>query len=317
MFQPRAKIRVPANRLRSGSRKRSQEGIATVRHLYPDFDIEGEAGPTSLRASDTVPTPTAFLSTSVGKYQILCRVDSFTFEGQKRTLKLLTIPVGGDRACTDSDRVLRISKFRNCKYDPPYPVTVTYPCDSTSNPGDFRLDLPAANAMLLPHAIQWRKHSGQHPNSEHDWAWILHELAHRKNAAKVTRTLAFRLSDKPRPLCYVQRSVGFAIGRTLPYRKRSDGGRCHTACGAPVDSGLPLRYVSVKVRQGRARGGGLQRGLHLGGVHGFCEGVEGMILYIQLCGNAETVLRTGRMVDTSPPNWELRSAKEISDVYAG
>jgi hypothetical protein len=262
MFQPRAKIRVPANRLRSGSRKR-KESIGTVRHPYLHFDVARKVRPTSLRAADTVPTPTAFLSTSVGKYQILCRADSFTFE-QESTLKLLVIPFGGDLAYTDCDRVLRMPGFRNCKYDPPYPVTVTYPCDSTSNPGDFRLDIPAANAMLLPHAIRWRKHSDQHPNSEHDWAWILHKLAHRKNAAKVTRTLAFRLSDKPRPLCYVQRSVGFAIGRTLPYRKRSDGGRCHTVCGAPVDSGLSLRYVSVKAKQGRAGGGRLQRGLHLG-----------------------------------------------------
>jgi len=264
MFQPRAKIRVPANRLRSGSRKRSKESIATVQHLYLDFDIDREARPTSLRASDIVPTPTAFLSTSLGRYQILCRVDSFTFERRESTLKLLAIPLGGAPGCADSDRVLRIPGSRNRKYDPPYPVTVTYPCDSTSTPGDFRLDIPAANAMLLPHPIRWRKHSDQHPNSEHDWAWILHAIPHRKNAAKVTRTLAFRLADKPRPLWYVQRSVGFAIGRTLPYRKRSDGGRCHTAFGAPVDSGLPLRYVSVKAKQGRAGGGRLQRGLNLG-----------------------------------------------------
>jgi hypothetical protein len=49
----------------------------------------------------------------------------------------------------DRNRVLRWPGFRNCKHDPSNPITVKYPCDSTSNPasnpGDFRLDIPAAN----------------------------------------------------------------------------------------------------------------------------------------------------------------------------
>jgi len=178
-FQTRVKICGAANRLRSGSRKR-KESIGTVQHPYLHFDVARKVRPTSLRASDTVPTPTAFLSTSLGKYQILCRVDSFTFE-QESTLKLPAIPFGGDLAYADCDRVLRMPGFRNCRYDQPYSVTVTYPCDSTSNPGDFRLDIPAANAMLLPHAIPSRKHLGKHTNSEHDWAWILHDLARGKD----------------------------------------------------------------------------------------------------------------------------------------
>jgi RepB DNA-primase from phage plasmid len=210
-FQPRAKICGAANRLRSSSRKRSKESIGTVRHPYLHFDIAQEVHPTSRRASDTVPTPTAFLSTSLGKYQILCRVDSFTFE-QESTLKLLAILFGGDLACTDCDGVLHMPKFRNCKYDQPYSLTVTYPCDSTSNPGDCRLDIPAANAILLPHAIPSREHSDKHTNSEHDWAWILHELAHREDAAKLTRTLASRRSDKPRPL------YQYPSGRPMSHR---------------------------------------------------------------------------------------------------
>jgi hypothetical protein len=59
----------------------------------------------------------------------------------------------------------------------------------------------------LPHAIPSRKHPGKHTNSEHDWAWILHELAHGKDAAKLTRTIAFRPSDNPKPLYCAQRTV--------------------------------------------------------------------------------------------------------------
>jgi hypothetical protein len=40
--------------------------------------------------------------------------------------------------------------------------------DSTWNPGDFRLEILATNAMLSSRAIPLRKRPCGHPNSEHD-----------------------------------------------------------------------------------------------------------------------------------------------------
>jgi hypothetical protein len=177
------------------------------------LDTDGEARLTSLRASDAVPPPNAVLSTSLGKYQILWRVDGFTLEQQESALKLLAITFGGDPACTDCNRVLRLPGFLNCKYDPAYPVTVEYPGDSTWNSDDFRLDILAADAILSPRAITARKQPGNHSNSEHDWTWVLHELARGKDAAKLTRKLASRRSDKPNPLYYAQRTVDVASAR--------------------------------------------------------------------------------------------------------
>jgi hypothetical protein len=208
-----ANIYVTANPLRSGSRKRTKECIAAVRHLYLDLDTDGEARLTSLRASDAVPPPNAILSTSLGKYQVLWRVDGFTFEQQESALKLLAITFGGDPACTDCNRVLRLPGFLNCKYDPPYRITVEYPGDSTWNSDDFRLDILAADAMLSSRSTTPRKHPTNHTNSEHDWAWVLHELAHGKDATKLTRKLASRRADKPNPLYYAQRTVDVASAR--------------------------------------------------------------------------------------------------------
>ncbi len=206
-------VYVAANPVRSDSRKRTKESIAAVRHLYLDLDTDGEARLALLRASDAVPTPTAIVSTSLGKYQILWRVDGFTLEQQESALKLLAITFGGDPACTDCNRVLRLPGFLNCKYDPAYPVTVEYPGDSTWNSDDFRLDILAADAILSPRAITARKQPGNHSNSEHDWTWVLHELARGKDAAKLTRKLASRRSDKPNPLYYAQRTVDVASAR--------------------------------------------------------------------------------------------------------
>lgn len=158
-----ANIYIAANPSRRGSRKCTKECIAMLRHLYLDFDIGGEVRPTSLWASDTVLKPTAALSTSLGKYPTLWRVDSFNFERHESTLKLPAIAFGGDPACTDCNWILRWPRFRNCKYDPRYPVTLKYPCDLTSNPAGFRLDIPAPNAMLLHHAIPSRKHPASRP----------------------------------------------------------------------------------------------------------------------------------------------------------
>jgi hypothetical protein len=188
-----ANVYIAANPLRSDSRRRTKECIAGVRHLYLDLDDDGETRLSSLRASDAVPTPNAVLSTSLGKYQILWRVDGFTFEQQESALKLLAVTFGGDPACTDCNRVLRVPGFLNCKYDPAYPVTVEYPGDSTWNCDDFQLDILAADGLLPTHPITARKRTSNHTHSEHDWAWVLHELSRGKDAAKLTRK-PFRLA---------------------------------------------------------------------------------------------------------------------------
>ena len=208
-----ANVYVAANPLRSDSRKRTKECIAAVRHLYLDLDTDGETRLSSIRASDAVPLPNAVLSTSLGKYQILWRVEGFAFEQQESALRLLAVTFGGDPACTDCNRVLRLPGFLNCKYDPAYPVAVEYPGDSTWNSDDFRLDILAADAILSSRAFTARKHPTSPTNSEHDWAWVLRELARGKDAAKLTRKLASRRSDKPNPLYYAQRTVDVASAR--------------------------------------------------------------------------------------------------------
>ena len=206
-------IYVAANPLRSGSRKRTKESIASVRHLYIDIDTDGDTRLGALRASDMVPPPTSVLSTSPGKYQVLWRVEGFNFVRQEQTLKLLAIAFGGDPACSDCNRVLRIPGFLNRKYDPAHRVTVEYPDDSIWTPDDFRLDAGAVDAMLFRNAIASRKPPSKHSNSESDWAWVSHELAHGKDTLKMTRELASRRSDKPNPLYYAQRTVDVASAR--------------------------------------------------------------------------------------------------------
>src|SRR5271166_4443451 len=135
-----ANVYVAANPLRFGSRKRTKESIDEVRHLYIDIDSDGDARLGAIRSSDAVPILSTILATSPGKYQVLWQVDDFRFAQQEVLLKLLAIAFGGDPACTDCNRVLRLPGFHNHKYGPAHLVTAAYPSNSVSHPDDFRLD---------------------------------------------------------------------------------------------------------------------------------------------------------------------------------
>jgi hypothetical protein len=208
-----ANICVAANPLRSGSRKRTKECIASVRHLYIDIDDDGDARLAALRASNAVPVPSVILSTSPSKYQVLWRVDGFDFAAQEITLKQLAITFGGDPACTDCNRVLRIPGFLNRKYSPAHSVAVEYPSDATYSPMDFRLPEDTELASLPLRGSAQLLSSRKDTHSEQDWAWACHELAHGNDATKLTHELASRRSDKPNPLYYAQRTIDVASAR--------------------------------------------------------------------------------------------------------
>lgn len=208
-----ANIYVAANPLRPGSRKRTKESIAEVRHLYLDIDEDGENRLAALRASKDVPAPSIVLSTSPNKYQVLWRVEGFDFDQQEAALKLLAIAFGGDSACTDRNRVLRVPGFRNCKYETAHPVTAEYLSDSTYRQDDFRLDDSALISTAQSRVFVVARAGHKNTHSEQDWAWVVQQLALGEDSASLTEELALRRSDKPNPLYYARRTVDIACAR--------------------------------------------------------------------------------------------------------
>jgi len=208
-----ANIHVGANPLRPHSRKRTKDSIARVRHLYLDLDHDGELRLATLRASDRVPEPNAIVRTSVGKYQLLWRVSGFSSAQQEAMLKTLASVFGGDPACTDSNRVLRLPGFLNWKYVPAFPVRVEYLSDATWNRDCFHLEVPLSEPRLGSRLIARQPRPLKRSRSEKDWAWVLAELAQGADAAELTRTLAARRSDKTNPLYYAQRTVDVASAK--------------------------------------------------------------------------------------------------------
>jgi hypothetical protein len=208
-----ANVYVAANPLRSGSRRRTKESIASVRHLYLDIDRDGDARLAALRVSEAVPSASAILSTSPGKYQVLWRVDDFDFAQQEATLKRLAITFGGDPACTDCNRVLRIPGYLNQKYFPAYSVAVEYGPDDPSTLSDFHLPNTAEMFTPSPRGAERNVRRYKGTRSEQDWAWACSELAKGKDADKLIHELASCRSDKPNPLYYARRTVDIASAR--------------------------------------------------------------------------------------------------------
>ena len=202
-----------ANPLQPGSRKRTKECIAEVRHLYLDIDTDGDARLAALRASDALPQASAILSTSPGKYQVLWSVEGFDFASQELMLKQLASAFGGDSACTDCNRVLRVPGFHNAKYTTTHAVTVEYLSRLSAKPEDFRLTECSAFAGSPLRGSVWLPGSGKRTHSEQDWAWVLSELSSGKEPTQLTEELAHRRADKPNPLYYAQRTVDMAFAR--------------------------------------------------------------------------------------------------------
>lgn len=213
-----AKRYVAANHLPSGGRKCTERRSAKARHLYRDLDTDCDTRLTSPRASAAPLTLSAVISTSPGKYQVRWRIDCSIFKRQESTLKLLCFAFGRDPVSTNVSRIPRPSDYPSCRYDTTHSVTREYPSDSTWNLDDSRLDIAGANATHLSCSIPSQKQSGKHTNSDHDWVWLWHDLAHGKDASKVCQRWFRVVPIYPLLLYYAQRAVDVAISQSLAHR---------------------------------------------------------------------------------------------------
>jgi hypothetical protein len=205
-----ANIYFSINPLAFGATRRTKSAVVTAKGLYLDLDVDGDRKLAAVRESNTVPPPSAVIHTSMGKYQVIWRVQGFTIPEQEAMLKGLAEAFGGDRACTDCARVFRLPGFLNRKYTPAFPVTSEiHAIQSEYSPSDFRLELPTVTTAL-PSTINQPKPLGSQTRSECDWRWVMAQLNAGIPAQEVVRTLANIRCDKPNPLYYAHRTVDVA-----------------------------------------------------------------------------------------------------------
>jgi len=205
-----ANVYFSVNSLLPDARKRTKNSIAEPRALYLDLDEDGDRKLAAIRASANVPPPTFVIRTSPGKCQVLWRVVGFSISEQEAMLKTLASAFGGDRACTDCARVLRLPGFFNRKYNPACPVTLASDdIPTVYSVDDFKLEMPS-----LAHTDSGSLHVCRQPRSgtrsENDWAWVMTQLAAGVPANQVVRALEALRPDKSNPQYYAFRTVDVA-----------------------------------------------------------------------------------------------------------
>lgn len=205
-------IYVGMNPLKADARGRTKSDIAAVRHLYLDLDENGSEALVRILNDANLPKPNYVLNTSIGKHQVIWKVEGFTIEEAERLQRAMASAEGADRAATDVTRVLRIPGFTNRKYEPPYDVSAQRLSEAIYSPQDFRID-PQAEVSPQARTLSVRTPPlrGGVSQSERDWAETLFRLERNENPDSVREWLKHKRPDKPNPDFYAALTVRKAV----------------------------------------------------------------------------------------------------------
>ncbi len=179
---------VGMNPIKDGAYSRTKDNIEEIRHVYLDLDRHGDQSLEAIRDSSSIPAPNFVLDTSPGKHQVVWRVSGFSQDEAESLLRSLATEFGGDRAATDSTRVLRLPGFANRKLSEHFIVQVRHESQAVTR----------GRSMPSDHKSQ----------SERDWAYVKRALARGDDPELVIRRIAdYRSEDKADPDYYARHTV--------------------------------------------------------------------------------------------------------------
>ncbi|MGD0545915.1 MAG: DNA-primase RepB domain-containing protein [Candidatus Acidiferrales bacterium] len=204
-------VYVGMNPIKEGAYSRTKDNIKDIRHIYLDLDTKGDVALEAIRNSIEVPPPNFVLDTSPGKHQVVWKVSGFTQDEAESLLHSLANQFAGDRAATDSTRVLRLPGFANRKLSEEFVVQARQESEAVYTLRDFAIheDSPETPQHLDVHQGRSRTlSSGQNSQSEHDWAYAKRALARGDDPEVVILRIAdYRSNDKDDPSYYARHTV--------------------------------------------------------------------------------------------------------------
>ena len=216
------------NTLKRGSRGRTKEDVDCIRHIFLDFDQNGDQAVEKLLARDDLPVPNYLVSTSPDKWQVIWRVEGFEKATAEELESGLARSTGADPCVVDVARVLRLPGFYNHKYHPAYLVTAEARCDAIRGPDHFpKLAVDEPMVEQFPKASPSRRRGTRFnlvSQSERDWAYAKRALGRGEPERRITEEIArYRVGQKHNPHDYAQRTVRKAA-RQLEQAGREQGG---------------------------------------------------------------------------------------------
>lgn len=209
-------IYISMNTLKSEAKGRTKADIAEIRHLYLDFDEDGDARLQRILHTPALPKPNYVLDTSPGKHQVIWRVEGFTLDHAEATLHRMAAAFGGDPAATDAARVLRLPGFHNKKFAEPVAVRGRRFSSALYTRQDF-MGVPSVLAperpVRQPGIPGTRRDDRPLSQSERDWAWVRQQLKAGADPEQLRRELMQRRRGKPSPEYYAARTLSRALSR--------------------------------------------------------------------------------------------------------
>jgi DNA primase RepB-like protein len=215
------------NTLKRGSRGRTKEDVDCIRHIFLDFDQNGDRAVEKLLARNDLPVPNYLVSTSPDKWQVIWKVEGFEKAAAEELERGLVRSTGADPSVVDVARVLRLPGFYNHKYRPAYLVTAQGRSDSIRGPDHFPklpVDEPV-DELSLRASPSHRQGNGLNlpSQSERDWAYAKRALGRGEPESRVTEEIArYRVGQKHNPQDYARRTVRKAV-RQLEQAGREQG----------------------------------------------------------------------------------------------
>jgi hypothetical protein len=204
-------VYVGMNPIKEGAHTRTKDNIKDIRHIYLDLDTKGDEVLDAIRKSTEVPAPNFVLDTSPGKHQVVWRVAGINQNEAESLLRSLANQFEGDRAATDSTRVLRLPGFANRKLPDEFIVQARQESDAVYTLRDFTIEEDSPETPRHIGDVQKRSRTvptDHKSQSEHDWAYAKRALARGDDPEAVIHRIAdYRAEDKDDPNYYARHTV--------------------------------------------------------------------------------------------------------------
>jgi len=210
-----ADVFVSMNALSAEARGRTRADVASIRHLYLDFDENGTEAIERLQSRQDVPKPNYMVNTSPDHWQVSWKVSGFGKEQAEATMRELVREFGADPAATDCARVMRVPGFVNYKRHPPHLVRGERLATRIYTPDNFPRPEPEDRNAMPERAFRAARaqgaRAGHLSQSELDWAYAKRALSRGEPPESVIASIAnYRRGEKADPEYYARLTVSKA-----------------------------------------------------------------------------------------------------------
>ncbi len=206
----RFEVYLSMNALKESAEGRTKSDVESIRHVFLDFDVDGNTAIERLMKRDDVPKPNYLTNTSPDKWHAIWKVSGFEPKEAERLQKGLARQTGADTAAADCSRVMRLPGFYNQKYSQRFMVRVEKLSSEVYDREHFPKFTDEDHGRRPGASLQKPKNQDSlaASQSEKDWAYAMRSLRRGDPEDDIVRAITnHRKDEKHSPHEYAERTV--------------------------------------------------------------------------------------------------------------